>query len=127
MELAHAYFNVSYWSNAWMMNAYGQRSGGDSYADYKFGGSIVVLSNKYQNGNYYQLTQAQYYYTKALQLATNNEQKALASLMLFECQYYANSINDTKNKFTPSDNFKGIYTTAIYKKYSSNCGLLANF
>ncbi len=127
MQLAHAYFNVSYWGNAWMMSSYEQSSGGGSYADYKFGGGQAELGNKYQNGNYYQLTLAQQYYRKALQLSTNKEQKALASLMLFECQYYATSTSDTKNKFTPSDNFKEIYTTAVYKNYSSNCGTLAYF
>ena len=91
LKLAHAYYNVSSVGNAWMMTTYGLSSGEYGYADFVFGGNRVDQEGKFQNGNFYNLEMARQYYQKALQLAKNKEQKAMASLMIFECdltKYY---------------------------------------
>jgi hypothetical protein len=66
--------------------------------------------------------------------STNKEQKAVCSLMLFECDYYNNSAftYDKEGKFTvlykgnAVKDFYSIYEdTKVFKKY--NCPLLENF
>jgi hypothetical protein len=130
LQLGHAYFNVSYYGNAWMMCTYTWSSGESSYADYVFGNDRVAKEHTYNNGNYYYCTMAKDYYAKAAQLATNNEDKAMANLMIFECEYYDFSQYNNR-KFTPSnaihklmDNYT---TTEIYKKHTSTCGLLYSY
>lgn len=132
LQLAHAYFNVSYLGNSWMMTAY-DWSSGESYIDYIYGDNTEV-EKKYQNGNYYNLTMAKLYYEKALQMSKNNNEKALASLMIFECNYYdfyANYVYSDQEKvpFKAGQeliNFYSVYSgTANFKKY--NCPLLDSY
>ncbi|MBS7253380.1 hypothetical protein [Flavobacterium branchiicola] len=133
LQLAHAYFNVSYLGNSWMMVAYDWTSG-ESYVDYVYGDNSE-LEKSYQKGNYYSLTMAKMYYEKALKMSKNNNEKALASLMIFECNYYnhyANVISaeeEEKNPFKAGQelvNFYSVYkTTPTFKKY--NCPLLKSF
>jgi len=132
LQLAHAYFNVSYLGNSWMMVAY-DWSSGDSYIDYMYGDNTEV-EKKYQNGNYYNLTMAKLYYEKALQMSKNKNEKALASLMIFECNYYnfnANYVYSDQEKvpFKAGQeliNFYSVYSgTANFKKY--NCPLLDSY
>jgi hypothetical protein len=134
LKLANAYYNVSSYGNAWMMTSY-EQSGG-SYNDYIYGDSIEN-QKKYGLGNYLYLTLAKDYYQKALQLSKNKEQKAVCSLMIFECDYYnfstlgyeeVNGIQVAR-KFKPGReiyNFNSIYAdTKVFKKY--NCPLLEQF
>lgn len=86
LELAHSYFNVSYYGNSWKMISYDRFQVSDGYIEYA--DSNQKNKEKYQNGNYYDLTIAKKYYEKALKLAKNDEEKALANLMIFECNYY---------------------------------------
>lgn len=133
LQLAHAYFNVSYLGNSWMMVAYDWTSG-ESYVDYVYGDNTEI-EKTYQKGNYYSLTMAKMYYEKALKMSKNNNEKALASLMIFECNYYnhyANIISaeeEEKNPFKAGKelmNFYSLYkTTPTFKKY--NCPLLKVF
>lgn len=133
LQLAHAYFNVSYLGNSWMMVAYDWTSG-ESYVDYVYGDNTEI-EKTYQKGNYYSLTMAKMYYEKALKMSKNNNEKALASLMIFECNYYnhyANIISaeeEEKNPFKAGKelmNFYSLYkTTPTFKKY--NCPLLKAF
>ncbi|MFH6996814.1 hypothetical protein ACHRVZ_02715 [Flavobacterium sp. FlaQc-57] len=133
LQLAHAYFNVSYLGNSWMMVAYDWTSG-ESYVDYVYGDNSEN-EKAYQKGNYYGLTMARMYYEKALKMSKNNNEKALASLMIFECNYYNHYANivsteeEEKNPFKAGQelmNFYSLYkTTPTFKKY--NCPLLEAF
>ncbi|MFG4005166.1 hypothetical protein [Flavobacterium aquidurense] len=133
LQLAHAYFNVSYLGNSWMMSAYDWTSG-ESYIDYVYGDNSEK-EKTYQKGNYYGLAMAKLYYEKALKLSKNNNEKAMASLMIFECSYYGHYANmvsaeeEAKNPFKAGKelvNFYSIYkTTPTFKKY--NCPLLHSF
>lgn len=133
LQLAHAYFNVSYLGNSWMMVAYDWTSG-ESYVDYVYGDNTEI-EKTYHKGNYYSLTMAKMYYEKALKMSRNNNEKALASLMIFECNYYnhyANIISaeeEEKNPFKAGKelmNFYSLYkTTPTFRKY--NCPLLKAF
>lgn len=132
LQLAHAYFNVSYLGNSWMMTAYDWTSG-ESYIDYIYGDNTEV-EKKYQNGNYYNLTIAKMYYEKALKMSKNNNEKAMASLMIFECNYYdyyADYVYSDQEvvKFKAGQelhNFYSVYSnTATFKKY--NCPLLDSY
>ncbi|PIF59459.1 hypothetical protein [Flavobacterium sp. 2] len=133
LQLAHAYFNVSYLGNSWMMTAYDWSSGG-SYVDYVYGDN-TEKEKKYQNGNYHNLKMAKMYYEKAFKMSKNNNEKAMASLMIFECNYYnhyadlVSTEEEEKNPFKAGKelvNFYSIYkTTPTFKKY--NCPLLKSF
>ncbi|CAI2767729.1 conserved protein of unknown function [Flavobacterium collinsii] len=130
LKLAHAYFNVSYLGNSWMMTAYDWTSGA-SYVDYVYGDNSEN-EKKYQKGNYYNLKMAKMYYEKALKMSKNNNEKALASLMIFECNYYDHYANlvsaeeEEKNPFKAGQelfNFYSVYRkTTAFQKY--NCPLL---
>ena len=133
LKLAHAYFNVSYLGNSWMMTAYDWTSG-ESYVDYVYGDNSEN-EKKYQNGNYYSLSMAKMYYEKALKMSKNTNEKALASLMIFECNYYNHYANivsaeeEEKNPFKAGQeliNFYSVYrkTTAFQKH---NCPLLESY
>lgn len=133
LQLANAYFNVSYLGNSWMMVAYDWTSG-ESYIDYVYGDNIEK-EKTYQKGNYYSLTMAKSYYEKALKMSKNNNEKAFASLMIFECNYYNHNATiisaeeEAKNPFRAGRelvNFYSVYkTTPTFKKY--NCPLLESF
>lgn len=132
LSLGHAYFNVSYWGNSWMMSAYDwSNSNYNNYPDYVYGGDNFDSELKYQEGNYYNLKLAKKYFQKALNLAKNDEQKAMASLMLFECNYYAyyssgNRLGNEQFLFGKgSDIFnlnKFYANTKVFKRYK--CPLL---
>ncbi|WP_055097986.1 hypothetical protein [Flavobacterium aquidurense] len=133
LQLAHAYFNVSYLGNSWMMVAYDWTSG-ESYVDYVYGDNSEN-EKAYQKGNYYSLTMAKMYYEKALKMSKNNNEKAMASLMIFECNYYSHYANiisaeeEARNPFKAGQelvNFYSVYkTTPNFRKY--NCPLLKAF
>ncbi|WP_202702967.1 hypothetical protein [Flavobacterium sp. UGB4466] len=133
LKLAHAYFNVSYLGNSWMMTAYDWTSG-ESYVDYVYGDNSEN-EKKYQKGNYYNLSMAKMYYEKALKMSKNTNEKALASLMIFECKYYNHYANivsteeEEKNPFKAGQeliNFYSVYRkTAAFQKY--NCPLLESY
>ncbi|WP_374172447.1 hypothetical protein [Flavobacterium tructae] len=133
LKLAHAYFNVSYLGNSWMMTAYDWTSG-ESYVDYVYGDNSEN-EKKYQKGNYYNLTMAKMYYEKALKMSKNTNEKALASLMIFECNYYNHYANivsaeeEEKNPFKAGQeliNFYSVYRkTTAFQKY--NCPLLESY
>ncbi|MCC9020365.1 hypothetical protein [Flavobacterium lipolyticum] len=133
LKLAHAYFNVSYLGNSWMMTAYDWTSG-ESYVDYVYGDNSEN-EKKYQKGNYYNLTMAKMYYEKALKMSKNTNEKALASLMIFECKYYNHYANivsteeEEKNPFKAGQeliNFYSVYRkTTAFQKY--NCPLLESY
>ncbi len=130
LKLANAYFNVSVYGNSWMMTSY-EQSGG-SYNDYIYGDS-TKNQEKYGLGNYLYLILAKKYYQKALQISKNKEQKAVCSLMIFECDYCSFSTNsyvgDVPPKFKPGQeiyDFNSIYSnTKVFAKY--DCPLLEQF
>ena len=132
LKLANAYFNVSSFGNSWMMTSY-ELSGG-SYNDYIYGDS-ENNQKKFGLGNYLNLNLAKQYYQLALQKSVNKEQKAVCTLMIFECDYYkfsganAHNYSDIPMKFILGIeiyNFNTIYkNTNVFKKY--NCPLLEQF
>jgi hypothetical protein len=85
MQLANAYYNVSYFGNSWAMTSYDRFNKVTGWFEYL--DDNQDLKAKYQNGNYYNLTIAKMYYEKALKLSRNKEEKAYANLMLFRCKY----------------------------------------
>jgi len=136
LKLAHAYYNVSSVGNSWMMTTYGLSSSSSeySYADFVFGGNRIDKEVTYQNGNFYNLEMARQYYQKALQLAKNKEIKAMASLMIFECDLtkhysFANPYDENPKPFIAGieiKNFLTIYkNTKVYRDY--NCPLFDQF
>lgn len=137
LMLAHAYYNVSYFGSAWMMTAYSTSYGDSDYSDYVFG-SNEINKVKFQSGNFYNLNLAKYYYNKALKAAVNDEQRALANLMLFECDYriYNRNLEWSYNKlnkdmseeieFKSIKVFYNLYNnTKTFRRY--NCPLLQEF
>lgn len=136
LKLGHAYFNISYWGNSWMMVSYDWSVNMDDYyLDAIYGRSGLKLKESYQSGNYLNCNLAKDYYKKALALSNNKEDKALAALMIFECEYYqyCKTINayDVLNpiKFRPGREiiaFNSMYkNTEIYRLYS--CPLTESF
>jgi hypothetical protein len=135
LKLAHAFFNVSCWGNSWMMVSYGWSGySGDNYSDYIYGRNRLEREKKFQRGNYYNCSLAKMYYQKALFLSKNKEEKALASLMIFECDYVsfsakANMLGEENLRFKPGEEiytFNSAYkNTQTFKKY--NCPLLQDF
>jgi len=134
LKLAHAYYNISSVGNAWMMTTYGLSSGEYGYSDYVFGGNRVDKEVTFQNGNFYHLEMARLYYKKALQIAKNKETKAMASLMIFECDItkhyaFANPYEENLKPFISGieiKNFLTIYkNTQTYRQY--HCTMLDQF
>lgn len=122
LKLGHAYYNTGYLGNAWFMCAYYQ---GNEYWQVDFG-SLAKSKQKYGNGNYANLTTAREYYLKAYNAAKNNEQRALAALMLHVCDRSFDYTSDfgwsDKKAFKSTDwirQFYGTYaTTRTFKQYS---------
>lgn len=113
LELAHAYFNVSFYGNSWMMISYYwyEGSGFDSKTENE---------KKYQKYNYYCLTIAKEYYQKALKMSTEKEEKALASLMIFKCNYAnykSTGFNSYDLNYFPFYN----YISSVYPFYYMFC------
>lgn len=101
-QLANAYFNVSFFGNSWAMVAYDKFNIFNYLFDYRENNQN--LKEKYQMGNYYDLTIAKKYYEKALKLSKSNEEKALASLMIFKCKYARYEFSRFKS-YNPYYNF----------------------
>lgn len=123
MQLAHAYYNMSYRGNSWLMEAYYQ---GYMYYDAYFGEIAPKRAEGYTAGNYKNFTLAKHYYKKALATAKSDEHRAMASLMLYvinnpgdyESRYWGEEIK----KHEPGDylnDFYGKYkNTKVFKRYS---------
>lgn len=137
LKLASAYYNVSYFGSSWMMISYSTSYRDTDYSDYIFG-SNEDNKAKFQSGNFYNLNLAKFYYNKALKIAKNDEQKALASLMLFECDYriYSRNLNwsdynsdKVLPEFTENQSIMNFYkfykNTTTFRRY--NCPLLEEF
>ena len=122
LRLGHAYYNTSYRGNAWFMSTYYQGSVGREVTF----GSLLTNKKQYSSGNYAQLTLAHNYYMKAFKAATNNEQRAMAVLMLHTCERYYNYRQnyslEEKRIYKPTrwvKDFYGKYSnTATFKRYS---------
>jgi hypothetical protein len=99
IRLGHAYFNCSWFGNSWMMVAYGAGSDyyefNDELTDDIFG-STINLKKSIQSGNYYNLSLAREYYSKALKCPANDEQKAMANLMIHICDYYSSRFRESR-------------------------------
>ena len=134
--LGHAYYNCSYQGNSWMMISYGNSSADNffNHNDYLYGPQYE-LRKKMQKGNYYNCTLAKQYYVKSLNSASNDEQRAMASLMIHICDYdshLASLMNveyDESKKYIPEMPLRNFYKkyndTEVFKLF--NCPLLEDF
>jgi hypothetical protein len=129
LQLGHVFYNCSYWGNSWMMTCYGKGSEEEFYysSDYQFGSNFKQRRG-YQEGNYFKCTIAKKYYEKALEFAKNDEQRAMASLMIHCCKeaeydfyYYTNEENKKIVAYAPGKELFDFYnrytTTAIFRKF----------
>lgn len=123
LKLGHAFYNCSFYGNSWMMINYSNSSyyyDLADYGDYIFGESYPQRKLM-QDGNYYKCTVARKYYQKALEYAKNDEQKAMASLMIHCCrenEYYFDLENVGENvKLPPFKVGKELFD--FYNKYSN--------
>jgi len=87
IKLGNAYFNTSYFGNAWMMTRYNWSTGYSYYAD-----NMECLPQWYQN--YLTAAIARQYFETVLKETDNQEQRAYSSLMLYHIyrsRYYASN------------------------------------
>ena len=142
LKLGNAYYNCSYWGNSWMMVSYGKTMNeedyGDDYGselDYTFG-PMHDNKKRIHHGNYYHCNIAWQYYQKALETATNKEQKATAVYMLHNCEYDKYLLGkgnqydpDNKIKFVADNYLKDFYSlyrnTKTFEDY--HCPILDDF
>ena len=143
LRLGHAYFNCSWFGNSWMMVVYSQSSEENDYnaewTDEIFG-STLQQKKQIQSGNYYNLTLARSYYSKALKANANPEQMAMANLMIHVCDYYSSRFRESGNtdyggwqyigyQFVPGpaleDFYFKYYQTDVFQTY--RCPLLDEF
>ncbi len=133
LQLGHAYLNCTFWGNSWMMAVYGQSQDGRTnfYSEHLYGsafGEDKKNREKMFEGNYLKGNLAKKYYLLALQNATNDEQRAMASLMIHICTYKAAFPFGEKN-YHAGKSLMDFYTkyahTAVFESYS--CPLLADF
>lgn len=134
LKLANAYYNVSYFGNAWMMVSYGQSSGysGDYTEYFRLGEVSKDYKSFFQKENYYKLSLAKEYYQKALVSNATKEQKAMASLMIHICDYEIFNfylVYGSEEKFKPGKEIFDFYSTykdtKFFKQFS--CPLLEDF
>jgi hypothetical protein len=125
LKLGHAYFNCSYFGNSWMMMSYGWSSSDLYRID-------SDCNEKWVKDNYLTCDRAIGYYEKVLQSKATEEQKSLASLMLFECNYFKSCY--LSEKYTTEKEVAIKYATDFYKKYNKtsvfnaySCSLVKEF
>ncbi|NJO87678.1 MAG: hypothetical protein HC831_00970 [Chloroflexia bacterium] len=117
--LGNSFYNMTHYGNARVFYE-GDIAGEGSYVNDE------VLENKI-----YDMTNAKYYYQKALEAATNDEQRAKCNYLLAKCErneYYKNTGNDD---FLAWDGFKKLKTkysnTKYYKEVIKECGYFEKY
>ncbi len=112
-QLGNAFFNTSYWGNAWMMSSYSWSVNDLFYSE------TAKLPAWMQD--YMMAQHAQHYFNLALKTATDNEQKAYANLMLHYISRlsadYRKSELDKHNATMFGKAFKALAFTKTYKTY----------
>lgn len=98
LQLAHAYYNCSKYGNSWLMNHY-------SWSDFEEKKNNVCE-------NYYNLSIAKQYYKLAWKYSKNKENKAMALLMLGECDMYSG------DDFYGKKGMKLTYFSELFKNYT---------
>jgi hypothetical protein len=113
IRLGNAYFNTSYWGNAWMMTRYGS-SVGDIY--YSKTECLPQWMADYMTADI-----ARRYFEKALSEANSDEQRAYASVMLFSIHQYCydfKEIDEDKTlAFQYGNRFRQYNKTQVFKLY----------
>ncbi|NDV96340.1 hypothetical protein D0T84_15665 [Dysgonomonas sp. 521] len=116
-KLGDAYFNTTYWGNAWMMTRYSWSVGDTDYS------KIDCLPEWMRN--YMTAGTAREYYEKALKEAVNNEQKAYATIMLRYIHYLCFSFRSQQADLNLSLKYErdltNYRTTQAYEIFRSNC------
>ena len=123
IKLGNAYFNTSYFGNAWMMNRYRWSSGYEYYAD-----NMECLPQWYRN--YLTAAIARQYFEKALKEAVNDEQRAYASLMLYyiyERCFWNGQENELPMALLYGNNFMKYNKTNTFRMMSKECPGVINF
>jgi hypothetical protein len=112
-RLGDAYFNTSYWGNAWMMTRYGA-SITDLY--YSKTECLPLWMRNYMTADI-----ARTYYEKALHAAENDEQRAYASVMLYYiydcCCGFRNRKQDKNLALQYANKFMQYDETQAYRMY----------
>lgn len=120
-RLGSAFFNTSYWGNAWEMSSYAWSITDKNY-------SITDKLPDWMQ-DYMMAQRAQKYFRLALQSAPNNEQKAYANLMLHYINRlsadYRNSKQDKQQAKIYGQAFKTLAYTKTFKAY--NCPEIEDF
>lgn len=134
LKLGHAYYNVSFFGNSWIMVNYGISSyeETDVTTFYYYMADPAIRKKNFQNGNYYGCTIAKEYYKKVLEHPkSNKEQKAMALLMIHICNENAFSFKEYDSKVTYKagkelyDFYSDYSDTKTFKRYS--CPLLESY
>jgi hypothetical protein len=112
-QLGNAWFNTSYWGNAWMMNRYSW-SCTDTYY-------VKTQRLPAWMQNYMLALQARKYYLKAYITAQDQEQKAYATVMLhyitrLSYQYNSNS-HDNQRALYYGNIFRKMKNTRTFRQY----------
>lgn len=113
IQLGNAYFNTSYWGNAWMMMRYSWSSNDDYY-------SRTDCLPEWMR-NYMTAAIAVDYYEKALSAANDDEQRAYASVMLHYihrlCYQFQEKDHDRILALRYRDKFMTYNETHAFKTY----------
>jgi len=105
LKLGHAFYNTSFWGNAWMMTSYGWSS---SHKYYQMVDCLDRWRKEYMTAEI-----AKEYYSKALENAVNKDQRAYATLML----YGVNNLNYALTENTRYKELASKYANEYHEKY----------
>jgi len=133
LKLGHAYYNTTWWGNAWMMCQNYRSSTFDSYPYWDNDEPEDYTTP------YYSCSRARTAYLNVLKFTKNKELQATASFMLHACDYNNATM---KYELSPWDGrpskpkYKTKYLinflqkfqeTKVYKEYLSNCSYLSDY
>ena len=123
LEIAHAYYNCTYWGNAWMMTKYGWSSmpDGNAWSDMtEFNASDKPVKSQEINNIYYNCSLAFEYYQKVTEHTNNPELLAAASFMKHCCDYNRFLYSQSKLPWDEqSDDYNPVYISDLYTNYNN--------
>lgn len=123
--LANAYFNVTFWGNAWLMYSYDHSyisTGAPIISWMPDEKEIFHPHSKNFFKVYYELSRAVLYYQKVLQCKPDQELAARATYMLGSCDKYAKLGNDEFIRNNNYDDSKRPYFSPFFHSFRTNFG-----
>lgn len=123
--LANAYFNVTFWGNAWLMYSYDHSyisTGAPIISWMPDEKEIFHPHSKNFFKVYYELSRAAFYYQKVLQCNPDQELAARATYMLGSCDKYAKLGNDEFIRNNGYDNTQRPYFSPFFHSFRSKFG-----